>query len=147
MTSEEKYAWMRQKQSQRKAATALKAAREKAEAVLESEAAKAKAKAVVEREAAKAQAALEREADTAKAVVVRESATVETSCVVIGFTWGTPLPPRTRDQVKRACAWHKRRKNDATRVKCACGECEVCRLRARNAKNLRRWRAAKREAV
>lgn len=145
MTREKKYAWMRNKQARKKAAAALKKEQEFAEREA------AKAKAALERETAKAKAAAVREAAEAKAALDRDAATAqatgEASVVVVGFTWGKPLPPRTRGQVKRACAWHRRRKNAESSVRCACGECPACRLRARNTKNVRLWRAAKREAV
>lgn len=134
MTREEKYAWMRQKQL--KKAAAKQAEKDRLEKARE----KAKASAELVRAEAKQTRQRMRLAIEAKAVV-------DDSAGIAGFAWGTPLPPRTRDQVKRACAWHKRRKNDATRVRCSCGECEACRLRARNTANMSRLRLAKKEAA
>lgn len=53
-------------------------------------------------------------ADAKAAIAARAS--VDTAAAITGFTWGRPLAPRTRDQVKRACAWHKRKKRNSQRV-------------------------------
>lgn len=167
MTRDEKYSWMRQRQEAKKAAQrgpkpgstqdkALikerrlawmrKLQRKKADA-------KQAEKERRERERAKEKAAKELarvEAQLNRHSIrraIEANAVVDQAGAVTGFTWGTPLAPRTRDQVKRAYAWHKRRKNDARRVKCACGECAVCQRRARQTEKVRRWRAAKKEAA
>jgi hypothetical protein len=171
MTREEKYAWMRQKQEEKKGAkqtgkiSPKPGTRQDKTRIGESKYAwmqqqqlkKAQAKQAEkdrrEQERAKARAAAELVRAEAKQVRQRMNLATEAKAVVsdsagiVGFTWGTPLLPRTRDQVKRACAWHKRRKNDATRVRCACGECPACRLRAKQTEKVRRWRAAKKEAA
>lgn len=167
MTRDEKYAWMRQRQEAKKAAqrgpkpgshqdrALIKERKFAWMRKLQQKKADAKqaAKERREKERAKEKAAMELARVEAQRnrqnirCAIEANAVVDQAGAVTGFTWGTPLAPRTRDQVKRACAWHKRRKNDATRIKCACGDCEVCQRRARQTEKVRRWRAAKKEAA
>lgn len=63
----------------------------------------------LKQEAAKAGAVAQREARRTGAVTVKPAPAQKTPAVV-GYTWGKPLPRRTRDEMKRAWRKHKREK-------------------------------------
>ena len=96
-----------------------------------------------------------REAQRAGAVVLREAkrAAKQTGVVVdrersagvprvVGFTWGKPIPRRTIAEMRRAWSAN-RRKNDAPKPRCKCGECPECARRKKHTEYVRNRRAGR----
>lgn len=109
---EDKFAWMREQQRLKK----QRGAREQTLAVERERATRFSERA--ERKLARLKEKADREA-------AREAGAVDG---VAGFTWGKPLPRRTKAELKRVWRDHRRGKNPPKpRTKgCRCGNCPEC---------------------
>jgi len=65
------------------------------------------------------------------------------------FTWGLPLPRRTKTQLRAKRVWNRRKKEGITAnvPKCQCGECGACHRRIAHSQKVRKWRANKQVAA
>ena len=64
----------------------------------------------------------------------------------VGFTWGKPLPRRSRDELKRIRRNYRRKKHPPkpkAGPKCGCGDCPECARRKRHTEYVRKRRAEK----
>jgi hypothetical protein len=86
-----------------------------------------------------------RDGGRAAAVASRPKQTGTPLAPFVGFTWGRPIQRRTKAQVRRAQAAHRREKQAGAEAlpkpRCKCGECAACARRARHTETVRNWRA------
>jgi hypothetical protein len=83
-----------------------------------------------------------KQAERAGAAIVPEPAAERP----VGFTWGKPLPRRSRDELKRIRRNYRRKKHPPkpkAGPKCGCGDCPECARRKRHTEYVRKRRAEK----
>ena len=64
----------------------------------------------------------------------------------VGFTWGKPLPRRTKTELRQVWRKHRREKappRNPPKAGCRCGECSECARRKRHTEHVRKRRAEK----
>jgi hypothetical protein len=66
--------------------------------------------------------------------------------LVVGYTFGLPLPPRTRREVRTALRKH-RGPSAPAQPPCRCGQCGRCQARVSHTQAVQRWRQKKAQAV